>query len=131
MDKPSNAFLKLISPLSKKQASLLTGLRTGHIALNDHLNRIKRADSPMCPHCPTAIESVKHYILDCPHYARERQVLRNLLGRQAGEIPTLLMDEKAVKALMTYVEATGRLKETYGEVIITPKRNGQTTTPRN
>jgi hypothetical protein len=126
MDKPSNAFLKLISPLSKKQASLLTGLRTGHIALNAHLNRIKRADAPECPHCPTELETVKHYLLDCPQYVCERQVLRNKLGREAGELHTLVTDETAVNALMRFIEASGRLKTTFGEVIIKPKKQGMT-----
>lgn len=122
MDKPSNAFLKLISPLPKNQASLLTGLRTGHIALNAHLHRIKRADTAICPHCPTETETVKHFLLDCPHYARERQILRNTLGRDADEIPILLTDEDAVGAMLIFVEATKRLKQTFGDVTKKPKR---------
>lgn len=100
MDKPSNDFLKLISPLSKKQAALLTGLRTGHLPLNEHLHRINRADSPECPHCPGIAENISHLILHCPQYARERQVLRNTMRRDADNIPTLLTQEKGTAALL-------------------------------
>jgi hypothetical protein len=123
MDKPSNTFLKLISPLSKKQASLLTGLRTGHIALNAHLHRIKRTDTPHCPSCPNETENVKHLLLECPQYAHERQILRNKLGRQADEIPHLLSNKKATDALIAFVEATGRLKPTFGDVSTKTKSN--------
>lgn len=90
MDKPSNRFLKLISPLSKKQAAILTGLRTGHIALNKFLHIIRKTEEPSCPHCPDIPETIKHFLFDCPFYQRDRQTLRNTLGRKADNLPALV-----------------------------------------
>jgi hypothetical protein len=124
MEKPSNGFLKLISPLFKKQAAVLTGLRTGHIALNEFLHHIRRTDDPHCPHCPNVPENIRHYLFECPYYRRERQVLRNSLGRQADDIVVLLADPDASAAILKFVASTGRLSATYGNVEKLPKTQG-------
>ncbi|KZP23229.1 hypothetical protein FIBSPDRAFT_672798, partial [Athelia psychrophila] len=74
------------------------------------LFRIKRVDSPACPHCGgITVETIRHYILDCPHYALARHTLRSDLGRKASEIPYLLGKPDGIKAFLKYVNATRRL----------------------
>ena len=66
---PSDDFLHIINQLSRNQASILIQLRTGHIPLNVVLHRIKRSDTPDCPHCKSGIrETIHHLLLTCPAY---------------------------------------------------------------
>ena len=77
---PSKKFLKLTKDLNCSQASIVMQLRTGHIGLNPHLFCIKKAESPSCPHCKgITVETVKHFLLDCPSYQRERHKLQSKL----------------------------------------------------
>ena len=69
---PSKNFPRLTQDLSRHQASILIQLHTGHIGLNQHLFRIRRVESPSCPHCGgIMVESVKYFLLVCPKYAHE------------------------------------------------------------
>jgi ribonuclease HI len=115
---PSNKFLKLISPLPKCQTSIYTQLRTRHIPLNHHLHRIGRRDSPHCPICPGIDETIHHYLFDCPQYAREQHILSNALRCNASSISYLLSSDKATKPLMRFINSSGRLKPTFGEITI-------------
>ncbi|KZP06927.1 hypothetical protein FIBSPDRAFT_763621, partial [Athelia psychrophila] len=103
--------LKTIDGYSRSQAAIIAQFRTNHTPLNQTLFRIKRAESPACPHCSgITVETIRHYILDCPHYALARRELRNKLGRKAGEIPFLLGDKTGIKEFLRYVGATHRFK---------------------
>ncbi|KIJ08954.1 hypothetical protein PAXINDRAFT_88146, partial [Paxillus involutus ATCC 200175] len=102
--------------LTRRHTSILIWLRTKHIPLNAHLNRIKKVDTPDCPHWPGLKEDVAHYILKCPQYVRERFILTRALRRKAHHLSHLLSDSKAVPYLINYVNNTGRFKATYGEV---------------
>ncbi|KIK77984.1 hypothetical protein PAXRUDRAFT_165213, partial [Paxillus rubicundulus Ve08.2h10] len=88
-------------------ASVLIWLRTKHILLNMHLHRITKAKMSDCPHCPGTKEDIPHFILRCPHYTRERQILVRHLQRQAYQLPHLLSHSKAILYLMNYVNGTG------------------------
>jgi ribonuclease HI len=57
----SKKYLKLIAPLPRRQASLLTQIWTGHIPLAKYLHRIGKRDSPKCPACGQADETVERY----------------------------------------------------------------------
>jgi len=108
---PSNKFLKLTKDLNRSQASIITQLRTGHIGLNQHLFRIKKVESPSCPHCRgITVETVKHFLLDCPFYRRERHELQSKLRRNASSISFLLSSPVATKHLLKFVHSTGRFK---------------------
>lgn len=97
---PSNKYIKLVSTLPRRQTSIITQLRTNHTLLNQHLHRIGKSESPYCPHCPEKIESVLHYLFDCPQYARERHILSNALRRKANSLTHLLTSENAITPLM-------------------------------
>ena len=69
---PSRTFMKLNKNLSKKHTALYTQLRTGHIPLNRHLHRFKCSETPLCLQCPNnCVETVHHFLFNCPKYARE------------------------------------------------------------
>lgn len=114
---PSDDFLHIINQLQRNQASILIQFRTGHIPLNVILHRIKRSDTPDCPHCKNGIrETIHHYLLTCPHYANARNLLRAKLKREASSIPFLIGARNGIPHFLHYVSNTNRLKATFGEV---------------
>ena len=116
---PFTKFQNVTADLSRAQTSILTQLRTGHIGLNKHLARINRADSPLCPSCQVAEESVHHFLFECPAYRNERHILAQALGRKATSLKFLLNHKKGTKELLKYIGRTGRLRRSFGDV--TPK----------
>ncbi|KAG2127127.1 hypothetical protein DEU56DRAFT_691148, partial [Suillus clintonianus] len=62
----SKSFISLVKNLPKRHISLLIGLRTRHIALNQHLHRLGKSQSPNCPHCNGSPETIPHFLLSCP-----------------------------------------------------------------
>jgi ribonuclease HI len=108
---PSKKFLKLTKDLNRSQSSIIMQLRTGHVGLNQHLFRIKRVESPSCPHCHgITVETVKHYLLDCPFYRRERHELQTKLRRNAYSITFLLSSPVTIKPLLKFIHSTGWFK---------------------
>lgn len=116
MANPKNHFLKLTSSFSKAQTSLLMQLRTGHISLNAHLYRIGKADSPICPGCNIENESVRHFVLECPAYTREREYLEIADARLSRSLPMLLNHDRMILHLFRYIAATERLSAVFGNV---------------
>jgi ribonuclease HI len=112
----SNSFTSLVQHLPKRHISLMLWLRTRHISLNQHLHRIGKSLSPNCPHCEDTPETVQHFLLSCPQYIRERHTLTTALRRQASSITYLLTNAKATAHLIRFVNSTGRLKSTFGDV---------------
>ncbi|KIM86038.1 hypothetical protein PILCRDRAFT_51587, partial [Piloderma croceum F 1598] len=86
-------------------------LRTGHIPLNQHLFRIRRSETPTCPHCQSlTVKTVRHYLLECPHYQNERHILQQKLKRKADSLSFLLTKPEAIKPLLGYIHATKHFK---------------------
>ena len=113
---PSKKYLRLISGLDCQQASLLFQPKTGHIALNQHLFRIHKAELPACPQCQgIMVKTVRHYLLDCPFYRNERHSLQRKLHRNTGSLSFLLSSPIAVMPLLKYVHTTGRFKSFFGK----------------
>jgi len=52
--------------MTRKQASLLVQLSSGHVPLNKQLNRIGKAKSPKCQASQTSDEMVHHFLLMVP-----------------------------------------------------------------
>ncbi|THU94332.1 hypothetical protein K435DRAFT_600149, partial [Dendrothele bispora CBS 962.96] len=63
-------FYDLSKDLYKNQTTTLIQLRTGHIQLNAHLNKIKKSPTENCRNCETKgltrKEDVKHLLYNCP-----------------------------------------------------------------
>jgi ribonuclease HI len=115
---PSNKYIKLVAMLPRRQTSVYTQLRTRHIPLNQHLHRIGKSPSPHCPICPGRNETIDHYLFDCPQYVRERHILSNALRRKANSLTYILTSEKAIDPLIRFINSTGRLKPTFGEITL-------------
>ena len=98
-DLPSKKFLKLIAPLPRHQASLLTQLCMGHAPLNEHLHRIGKAETDRCPSCKQARETVVHLILDCPEHEEARAQMYFKLSPPASSLQYLLTEAKVTKPL--------------------------------
>jgi len=115
---PSKHFEDLTTSLPRRHASILIQLRSGHAPLHQYLHRIQRAPSSVCPSCRAAKETVRHFLLDCPTYRRQRETLIRSLGRSARSIRMLLSKGCAVKPLFRYIHATGRFTDSYGNLEI-------------
>ena len=128
---PSKKYLQLISGLDRHQASLIFQLRLGQIGLNQHLFRIHKVESPVCPQCQgIMVESVKHFLLDCPHYRNECHVLQRKLHCNTGSLSFLLSSPVAVMPLLKFGHSTGRFKSFFGkekddEIHTNSRRNGE------
>ena len=112
---PSLKFIKLISDLdiSRKGASWLYQLRSGHIPLNAYLHRFKRVESASCPACGHHNETTQHYLLDCPAYAHERWPLITGKSPKNKEYGKLVGGPKNALPIINYIMATGRLSQEY------------------
>jgi hypothetical protein len=112
---PSARFLRSISKadVSRRSASLITQLTTGHIPLNEYLKRFNCVDSARCPACGDVAESVRHFLLECPIYAHERWILKKRLSgkKKALTMRNLLGDEEAIIPLSNYIHASHRFAE--------------------
>src|SRR6202040_3108317 len=115
---PSKKYLRIIRDLDRRQASMLFQLRSGHAGLNHHLFCIRRSESPSCPHCcGITVETVKHFLLDCPQYVWERHELCVKLRRNSDSLSFLLSSPIAILPLLKYVHSTGRFKSCFGKNI--------------
>jgi ribonuclease HI len=116
---PSTKFLKTISStnLSRSAASKIAQLRLRHIPLNGYLYRFKRTDKASCPACGADVESVAHYLLNCPMYAHERWALARQVKRLRKNmtLETLLGEPELAVPLAKYIDSTGRFKINEGE----------------
>lgn len=113
---PSDQYFKMVKSLPKAVTSLLTQLRTGHAPLNGHLHAIAAVDSSHCQHCPGTPETVLHFLMNCPRYRSQRHQLRRELGRNVNNLSYLLPSKKAVPPVVKFVNATHRLRPTYGVI---------------
>ncbi|THH14123.1 hypothetical protein EUX98_g9645 [Antrodiella citrinella] len=115
---PSKTYLKLAFALPRKQASVLFQLRSGHVPLNHHLHRIRQVPNATCPACKTYTETVHHLLLMCHAHRKARAVMRCKLGRDGESLAFLLTSSKAMEPLFNFLDATGRLRATYGNLLI-------------
>ena len=113
---PSPAFMKLISQLPQRHTSLLIQLITGHIALNRHLARMGKAESPACPACGRYSEMVHHFLFRGRAHDEHRKILDHSLKRHGKSSKTLLACLKALSVLFKYISATKHFKGTHGSI---------------
>jgi hypothetical protein len=113
---PSKHFMKLSEGLPRRHSSLLFQLRTGHTPLNKYLHRIAKVPSPTCQKCHLREESVHHFLIVCPAYARQRHELQNEIAPRASHLKNLLNDRKCIKPLFRFIANTRRLEQTFGDV---------------
>ena len=110
---PSLKFLKLTSnpDISRKGASWLFQLRTGHFPLNTYLHRFKRVENTACPACGHYSETTQHFLLDCPKYAHEQWPLITGKSQKNREYANLISNAKNAIPIIDYIQATGRFTQ--------------------
>ena len=113
----SKNWMKLINPLSCKQASIIMQLHSGHIGLNKLLHHIKWSNTPYCPNCDeNAIEDTHHFLFTCSAYQHKCSILHRKLRRHSHDLSYLLTNSAATLPLLKYIHSTGQLKQTFGAV---------------
>jgi hypothetical protein len=113
---PSNRFLELTKEMTRRQASLILQLHTGHAPLNKHLNCINKAPTALCPACGLADETIFHFLMSCPAYAQYRTELGMKVPRPRNKISDLLTNPAVYKHTLRYIQQTGRIKNVFGNV---------------
>jgi hypothetical protein len=108
------SYINLANHLPRSLAVLLLQLHTGHIPLAKHLHRINKADSPICPCCRQADETVVHYLLCCSAHHDARQELSRKGGRPATVLSKLLGSPELYPPLFQFVARTGRFHNVHG-----------------
>ncbi|KAF8987635.1 hypothetical protein BDQ17DRAFT_1258330 [Cyathus striatus] len=89
--------------------SLITQMIMGHISLNMHLHHIGKADSPNCGKCSkNSLESVEHYLLQCPAYSDRHKLLLAQCAQHNWKISLrkILSAPKNLSALADFINAT-------------------------
>jgi hypothetical protein len=76
--------------------------------LNHYRNRHNIIEDPKCE-CGRGIENVKHLLLLCNKYEKQRRELKKKVGARNMRMESLqLGDPKIVKETLEFVEKTGR-----------------------
>ena len=94
---------------TRKSATTLVQMCTGHCGLNSYLNRFKKIPSAYCD-CKYQKETVQHYLLECRRYKVERDTLRRIIGNERIKMEILLGKPTYIKHIAKYVEETKRFK---------------------
>jgi hypothetical protein len=110
------SYVTLADKLPRSLAALLIQLRTGHVPLAKHLHRINKAESPICPCCRQADETVAHYLLYCSAHRDARRELTREGGRDATVITKLLGNTKLYPPLFRFIARTDRFRTVHGTI---------------
>ena len=73
---PMSNFNKAKDNLTRKQASLIVQIRTGHAPVNKFLYRIKKQENAKCDSCLENLgievtELIRHFLFECKTYERK------------------------------------------------------------
>ena len=97
-----------ICNLERRDQCNIFRLRTGHIMLNGHRNRIDPLVPPMCRHCGYPFETVEHHLLYCEELIDLRQ---SLLPPNPTLENCLFSDTKQLKKTSRYHIVASRVGE--------------------
>ncbi|KAM6505284.1 hypothetical protein FSOLCH5_15485 [Fusarium solani] len=118
---PGKHTKALYDNLKRREADVLSQLRTGMARINSYLSKIGAAESDMCE-CGRAPETMEHFLFRCTRWETEREVMRQagqsmmgnlsyfLGGKSASDGPKWTPNLKAVRAAVKFAMATGRLR---------------------
>ena len=111
---PFTAFLGRTNSLTRKQISMIIQICSGHFPLNNHLYKIKKINSNSCTQCSEdqegPPETVQHFVFNCPAHIVARNELTNVIGLNHFNFKDIMADTNRMKALITFINRTGRLQ---------------------
>ena len=113
---PSASYRRLTNTLPRKHTAILTQLRSGHAPLAQHLHRLGKADSPVCPCCNRHEETVDHLLLFCPAHRLARQAMVLEGGHDTMIKSKLLSKPTLMRHLFRYIARTNRWRTVYGDI---------------
>ena len=111
---------KMYNSLKRREADVLSQLRTGMARINSYLSKIGAAGSDMCK-CGRAPETMEHFLFRCTRWDTERGTMRQvgqsmmgnisfiLGGKPASDGPEWAPNLEAVQATVKFAMAMGRL----------------------
>ena len=82
---PGKHTIKLYDQLTRRQATVLAQLRTGHARVNWYLHRIGKVSNNICE-CLESPETVKHLLFRCPLWEGIRTEMKSVMGRRYGDL---------------------------------------------
>ncbi|TEB16659.1 hypothetical protein FA13DRAFT_1582165, partial [Coprinellus micaceus] len=87
----------------------LTQIRTGRLPLNDHLCKIKKADTDKCEKCNRGRrETVQHFLFECQEYKILRSKMDQAHKKAKRNLKMIFQSEQHTKILLRYVVNTRR-----------------------
>ena len=98
-----------INALQRHDQSLIFRLRTKHVPLNNHLNRIKKKHPAQCPLCNYPNETVDHHLLQCEQL---KDLRRTFLPAQPSIGNTLYCESEQLRATCKFFRQASRLRAT-------------------
>ena len=104
---PGKSVMRSFKNLARHEISLLTQLRTAHVALSAYLHRIRKIDSPLCLRCLVP-DTPAHYLLSCERYIAQRSTLRVRIGLARLNLGSLLATPRLIKHTIEFVKSTNR-----------------------
>ena len=105
---PGPAVLKFYRGLSRRQCSILSQLRSGHVGLNAFLARIRAIDSPLCLTCAIP-ETVSHFLFTCRRFTTARHSFR-LATEGPMTLKNTIGNVKSRAAVLDFVDGTSRFE---------------------
>ncbi|KAJ0126337.1 Uncharacterized protein HZ326_30556, partial [Fusarium oxysporum f. sp. albedinis] len=106
----------------RREAGVLSQLRTGIARINSYLNKIGAAESDMCE-CGCVPETMEHFLFRCTRWEAEREAMRRVGQNMMGNLSFFLGGKsasdgtkwrpnlEAVRATVKFAMATGRLSQ--------------------
>jgi hypothetical protein len=101
----------------RKQPSIILQIRCGHFPLNKYLHRINKSETDRCQACANLledllpIESINHYIFDCPAFDIAREELIEDIGFDNFHLAEMMRNTDHMKALIKYINRTRRFRD--------------------
>lgn len=110
----------LYDVIKRREANVLTQLRTGMARINSYLHRIGAADTDMCG-CGQALETMEHFLFRCTKWGTQRESMQQVAqskmgnlsffvgGKAASDGPKWAPNLQAVRAAIRFAMDTKRL----------------------
>jgi hypothetical protein len=117
---PGKHTKALYDNLKRREADVLSQLRTGMARINSYLSKIGAAESDVCD-CGQAAETMEHFLFRCTKWEAEREGMRQVGQDMMGNLSFFLGGKstsdgqkwapnlQAVRATVKFATETGRL----------------------